>query len=167
MTVIENKTFDMERALYGSEGLVVNGCVFDGPADGESAFKLYDTFGFPFELTKEIAEENGLNIDEAGFKAAMQEQKERAKAATAKISVTGDIKYAKIEQEVGSTEFIGYSEDECANAKILAQVEGEGYVDIVLDKTPFYAECGGQVGDSGILESENLKAEVLNNFQSK
>lgn len=133
--------------------------------DGESAFKLYDTFGFPFELTKEIAEENGLNIDEAGFKAAMQEQKERAKAATAKISVTGDIKYAKIEQEVGSTEFIGYSEDECANAKILAQVEGEGYVDIVLDKTPFYAECGGQVGDSGILESENLKAEILTTFK--
>lgn len=133
--------------------------------DGESAFKLYDTFGFPFELTKEIAEENGLNIDEAGFKAAMQEQKERAKAATAKISVTGDIKYAKIEQEVGSTEFIGYSEDECANAKILAQVEGEGYVDIVLDKTPFYAECGGQVGDSGIIESENIKAEVLTTFK--
>ncbi len=133
--------------------------------DGESAFKLYDTFGFPFELTKEIAEENGLKVDEEGFKAAMQEQKERAKAATAKISVTGDIKYAKIEQEVGSTEFIGYSENECPDAKILATVEGEGFVDIVLDKTPFYAECGGQVGDSGYLESQNLKAEVLTTFK--
>lgn len=133
--------------------------------DGESAFKLYDTFGFPFELTKEIAEENGLKIDEEGFKAAMQEQKERAKAATAKISVTGDMKYAKIEKEVGSTEFIGYSENECSDAKILAQVEGEGYVDIVLNKTPFYAECGGQVGDSGYLESVNLKAEVLTTFK--
>ena len=133
--------------------------------DGESAFKLYDTFGFPFELTKEIAEENGLKIDEAGFKTAMQEQKERAKAATAKISVTGDMKYAKIEKEVGSTEFIGYSENECSDAKILAQVEGEGYVDIVLNKTPFYAECGGQVGDSGYLESANLKAEVLTTFK--
>lgn len=133
--------------------------------DGESAFKLYDTFGFPFELTKEIADENGLKIDEEGFKAAMQEQKERAKAATAKISVTGDIKYAKIEKEVGSTEFIGYSENECSDAKILAQVEGEGFVDIVLDKTPFYAECGGQVGDSGYLESANLKAEVLTTFK--
>lgn len=133
--------------------------------DGESAFKLYDTYGFPFELTKEIADENGLKVDEDGFKAAMLEQKERAKAATAKISVTGDIKYAKIEQEVGSTNFIGYCENECSDAKILATVEGEGFVDIILDKTPFYAECGGQVGDSGYLESGNLKAEVLTTFK--
>ncbi len=133
--------------------------------DGGSAFKLYDTYGFPFELTKEIADENGLKVDEDGFKAAMLEQKERAKAATAKISVTGDIKYAKIEQEVGSTNFIGYCENECSDAKILATVEGEGFVDIILDKTPFYAECGGQVGDSGYLESGNLKAEVLTTFK--
>ncbi len=137
--------------------------------DGESAFKLYDTFGFPFELTKEIAEENGLNIDEAGYKKAMQEQKDRAKAATAKISVTGDIKYAKIEDEVGSTEFVGYTENEC-DAKILATVEGDGYVDIVLDKTPFYAECGGQTGDSGIIEDkmsggQEVKLEVLTTFK--
>ena len=133
--------------------------------DGESAFKLYDTFGFPFELTKEIADENGLKVDEQGYKAAMLEQKERAKAAAAKISVTGDMKYAKIEKEVGSTDFIGYSENECLDAKILAQVEGEGYVDIVLDKTPFYAECGGQTGDSGIIENDNFKAEVLTTFK--
>lgn len=132
--------------------------------DGESAFKLYDTFGFPFELTKEIAEEQGLKVDEAGYKKAMQEQKDRAKAATAKISVTGDMKYAKLEEEVGSTEFVGYEENEC-DAKILATIEGEGYVDIVLDKTPFYAECGGQIGDCGFIENENLKAEVLTTFK--
>ncbi len=132
--------------------------------DGESAFKLYDTFGFPFELTKEIAAENGLNVDEEGFKTAMEKQKDRAKAATQKISVTGDMKYAKIEEQVGSTEFVGYTENE-ADAKILATVEGDGFVDIVLDKTPFYAECGGQVGDSGIIENENLKAEVLTTFK--
>ncbi len=132
--------------------------------DGESAFKLYDTFGFPLELTKEIAEENGLKVDEAGYKAAMQEQKDRAKAATAKISVTGDMKYAKLEDEVGSTEFVGYEENEC-DAKILATIEGEGYVDIVLDKTPFYAECGGQIGDCGFIENDNLKAEVLTTFK--
>ena len=132
--------------------------------DGESAFKLYDTYGFPFELTKEIASENGLNVDEEGFKAAMQEQKDRAKAAAAKISVTGDIKYAKIEDEVGSTDFVGYEKDECS-AKILAQIEGEGFVDVVLDRTPFYAECGGQVGDSGIIFNDSLKLDVLTTFK--
>lgn len=132
--------------------------------DGVSAFKLYDTYGFPFELTKEIADENGLRVDEAGFKVAMQEQKDRAKAATAKISVTGDMKYAKVEKEVGSTEFVGYTEGE-ADAKILAIIEEEDFVDVVLDKTPFYAECGGQIGDSGVIENDNLKLEVLTTFK--
>ena len=132
--------------------------------DGESAFRLYDTFGFPFELTREIAEENGLKVDEEGYKKAMQEQKDRAKAATAKISVTGDIKYAKVEEEVGSTEFLGYEENE-SDSKVLALIEGEGYTDVVLDKTPFYAECGGQIGDSGYLTNDTLKAEVLTTFK--
>ena len=137
--------------------------------DGESAFKLYDTYGFPFELTREIALENGLNVDEAGYKTAMQEQKDRAKAAAAKISVTGDMKYAKIEDEVGSTDFVGYVENEC-DAKILAVVDGDGYTDVVLNKTPFYAECGGQTGDSGIIEDvktngQEVKLEVLTTFK--
>lgn len=137
--------------------------------DGESAFKLYDTYGFPFELTKEIAEENGLKVDEVGYKSAMQEQKDRAKAATAKISVTGDMKYAKLEDQVGSSEFVGYTENEC-DAKILATIDGDGYVDVVLDKTPFYAECGGQVGDSGIIEDkktggQEVKLDVLTTFK--
>lgn len=132
--------------------------------DGESAFKLYDTFGFPFELTKEIAEENGLKVDEAGFKASMKEQKERAKAATQKISVTGDIKYAKVEEKVGATDFVGYTNLEC-EAKILETLDGEGYIDVVLDKTPFYAECGGQVGDSGVIENSSMKLDVLTTFK--
>ena len=132
--------------------------------DGESAFKLYDTFGFPFELTKEIAEENGLKADENGFKAAMKEQKDRAKAATQKISVTGDIKYAKVEEKVGATNFVGYTDLEC-DAKILETLDGESYVDVVLDKTPFYAECGGQVGDSGVIESDSVKLNVLTTFK--
>ena len=153
-----NKTLDRGYKLL--EEFIAN----KKDIDGESAFRLYDTFGFPLELTKEIAEENGLKVDEEGYKASMQEQKERAKAATAKLSVTGDIKYAKIEDEVGSTEFLGYSENE-ADAKILATVEGDGYVDIILDKTPFYAECGGQTGDSGMIENDNMKAEVLTTFK--
>ncbi len=132
--------------------------------DGESAFKLYDTYGFPFELTKEIAAENGLNVSVDGFLKAMQEQKDRAKAAAQKISVTGDIKYAKIENEVGSTDFVGYEKYE-ADAEILATVEGDGFVDVVLDTTPFYAESGGQIGDSGIIENDNLKLEVITTFK--
>ena len=132
--------------------------------DGENAFKLYDTYGFPFELTKEIMEENGLKVDEDGFKLAMKEQKDRAKAATQKISVTGDIKYAKVEEKVGATNFVGYTDLEC-DAKILETLDGEGYVDVVLDKTPFYAECGGQVGDSGVIESDSVKLNVLTTFK--
>ena len=132
--------------------------------DGENAFKLYDTYGFPFELTKEIAEENGLKADEEGFKVAMKKQKDRAKAATQKISVTGDIKYAKVEEKVGATDFVGYNDLEC-DAKILETLDGEGYIDVVLDKTPFYAECGGQVGDSGVIESGSVKLNVLTTFK--
>lgn len=131
---------------------------------GEDAFKLYDTFGFPMELTVEIAQEHGLNVDTEGFKAEMAEQKRRAKAATQKISLTSDLVYVDIEKQHGSSEFVGYEKSE-TDAKILATVEGDGFVDIILDKTPFYAECGGQVGDSGIIENNNLKAEVLTTFK--
>lgn len=131
---------------------------------GLDAFKLYDTFGFPLELTVEIAAESGLKVDVEGFNKEMAEQKARAKAATQKISLTDDLVYVDLEKQFGSTEFVGYEQDE-ADAKIIASVEGDGYVDIILDKTPFYAECGGQVGDSGIIENDHFKAEVLCTFK--
>ncbi len=140
---------------------------------GENAFKLYDTYGFPFELTVEIAAEKGIKVDEEGFKACMKEQKERAKAAAQKIILTDDLIYIDIEKEKGETNFTGY-EKNCSEAKVVALVkdakmidsadEGET-VDIVLDTTPFYAECGGQVGDSGVIEGKNFKARVLNTFK--
>ena len=132
--------------------------------NGQNAFKLYDTFGFPLELTVEIAQEQGLEVDTEGFKAEMAEQKARAKAAVQKIVLTDDLKYVEIENQFGSTEFVGYDKNEI-DAKIVATVEGEDFVDVILDKTPFYAECGGQVGDSGILENQNFKAEVLTTFK--
>ncbi len=132
--------------------------------DGETAFKLYDTFGFPLELTVEIAQENGLNVDIDGFNAAMKEQKERAKAATQKISLTDDLVYVEIENKFGATNFVGYEKD-CSEAKVIATVEAGGFLDIILDKTPFYAESGGQVGDTGILENSTFKADVLNTFK--
>ncbi len=140
---------------------------------GENAFKLYDTYGFPLELTVEIAQEKGIKVDEEGFKACMKEQKERAKAAAQKIILTDDLIYIDIEKEKGETNFTGY-EQTCNEAKVVALVkdaqkiesadEGE-IVDIVLDTTPFYAECGGQVGDSGVIEGKNFKARVLNTFK--
>ncbi len=131
---------------------------------GEDAFKLYDTFGFPLELTVEIAQENGLEVDVQGFVAEMQKQKERAKAATQKISLTDDLVYVDIENKLGSTEFIGYKNVVC-DAKIIAMIEADEFVDIILDKTPFYAESGGQIGDIGFLENDTFKAEVLNTFK--
>ncbi len=162
--VIKNEEERFNRTLDRGYKLLEEFISEKKDIDGENAFKLYDTYGFPLELTKEIAEENGLGVDEIGYKAAMQEQKDRAKAATAKISVTGDIKYAKVEEQVGSTEFLGY-ENNKSESKVLALIEGDGYIDVVLDKTPFYAECGGQIGDSGYLTNETLKAEVLTIFK--
>lgn len=132
--------------------------------DGENAFKLYDTFGFPLELTIEIAAENGIEVDKQGFEKAMKEQKERAKAAVQKIVLTDDLVYVDFENKNGSTEFLGY-EKTCSEAKILGWVEYDDYVDVMLDKTPFYAESGGQVGDSGIISGNGIKLEVLTTFK--
>jgi len=152
----------LDRGYKLLEDLMSNG----EEISGDDAFKLYDTFGFPLELTVEIAAEKGIHVDTEGFNSAMKEQKERAKAATQKISLTDDLVYVNIENKHGSTNFIGYDEKECDDAKIVEIVEVEdGLTDIILDKTPFYAECGGQVGDTGLIESENLKAVVMNTFK--
>ena len=132
--------------------------------DGENAFKLYDTFGFPLELTIEIAAEKGVTVDADGYKEEMKKQKERAKAAAHKISLTDDLVYVDVENKFGSTEFVGYDKTE-SEAKIIAIIEAGDFIDIMLDKTPFYAESGGQVGDTGIIEGKDFKAEVLNTFK--
>ncbi len=121
---------------------------------GDMAFKLYDTFGFPVDLTADVARERNLSVDEAGFAAAMEEQRQRARSAS---SFAGTAQ-SRVDFD-GETQFIGYNQDE-ADAKILAIfVDGQA-VDsvsegteavVILDQTPFYAESGGQVGDSGSL----------------
>lgn len=132
--------------------------------NGENAFKLYDTFGFPLELTIEIAAEKGITVDIDGYKEEMKKQKEKAKAAAHKISLTDDLVYVDVENKFGSTEFVGYNESE-SESKVIAIIEAGDFIDIMLDKTPFYAESGGQVGDTGYIEGDNFKAEVLNTFK--
>ena len=129
---------------------------------GADVFKLYDTFGFPFDLTREIAEEKGLKVDEDGFRALMEEQKQRARDARGNIS--GWAGKNEAIKGLPETEFLGY-ESLVTEAKLLAIVTDEGCVDsisegecsLVFDKTVFYGEGGGQVGDSGAISgSANL-----------
>ena len=150
----------LDRGYKLLEDLMQNSKVIDG----ENAFKLYDTFGFPLELTVEIAAEKGVTVDKDGFNEEMKKQKERAKAAAHKISLTDDLVYVEVENKFGSTTFTGYTDTE-AEAKIVAIIEAGDFTDIMLDRTPFYAESGGQVGDTGIIEGKNFKAEVLNTFK--
>ncbi|MBQ8340272.1 MAG: alanine--tRNA ligase [Clostridia bacterium] len=134
---------------------------------GEDAFKLYDTYGFPLDLTREIAEEKGLAIDEEGFTALMQEQRTRARAARGNISGWSDSSKALL-NDLAKTEFVGYG-NTVADAKVLAIIVddmlvnevSEGDCTLVLDKTPFYGEGGGQVGDTGLVSSEAGQAIVV------
>ena len=128
---------------------------------GEEVFKLYDTFGFPIDLTREIAEENHLKIDEEAFKALMLDQRTRAREARANISGWSD-NSKNILADLQKTEFTGYT-DYKTEAKVIAilvndeSVESvnEGDCTVVLDRTPFYGEGGGQVGDTGTIYGEN------------
>ncbi|MEH1765842.1 MAG: alanine--tRNA ligase [Nostoc sp.] len=135
---------------------------------GESAFTLYDTYGFPLELTQEVAEENNLTVDEAGFDAEMQKQVERAKAAHETIDLTVQGSLDKLAEHIKVTEFIGYTQP-AATAKVeailvegVSQEEAEAgtQVQIVLDKTPFYAESGGQIGDRGYISGDGIVVRV-------
>ena len=133
--------------------------------DGADAFKLYDTFGFPIDLTREIALENGFETDMDGFNALMQEQKQRARDARANIS--GWSEKAR-SFDIDKTNFAGYASTE-AQGKVLVILNengeeiteiSEGECTIILDTTSFYGEGGGQVGDKGILINENCEITV-------
>ncbi|MBI6873942.1 alanine--tRNA ligase [Clostridium aciditolerans] len=137
---------------------------------GERAFKLYDTYGFPIELTQEILEEKGMTVDLDGFDREMQNQRERARAAREETNYMGakDTILNKIPLEI-ETEFNGYNTLEL-NSKVKVLIKGEEFVNqlcegekgiIITEETPFYAEMGGQVGDKGIMFAGSFKAEVL------
>ncbi len=130
---------------------------------GDTAFKLYDTYGFPLDLTADIARERGLTVDTAGFDQCMQAQRERARSAG---SFAAD--YGKALHIDGATEFIGYEQlHESANVvalikdgELVDELGAEQEGQLVLDRTPFYAESGGQAGDAGYLSSADAKFEI-------
>jgi alanyl-tRNA synthetase len=126
---------------------------------GSDAFTLYDTYGFPLELTQEIAEEEGLTVDEQGFKIAMQEQQERSKDAHVDIDLLTQINWSEVAKQVPKTEFVGYDNTHAesvvrailVNGKVVDSAKAGDRIQIILDQTPFYAESGGQIGDKGYL----------------
>ena len=131
---------------------------------GSTAFMLHDTYGFPLELTEEIAGERGVGVDGDGFETEMREQRRRAKAARKGAAVDDDRldSYREIVEQFGITEFLGYT-DSSTESRVLAVLPGveHGTVEIFLDRTPFYAESGGQVGDAGTISADTGVAEVL------
>jgi alanyl-tRNA synthetase len=133
---------------------------------GAEVFRLYDTYGFPFDLTRLMAEESGLKIDEAGFNTEMERQRERARAA---VNFQDD--FAGVEQnwqvmtEGEHSLFVGYDQQECAATIRSYAISGET-IYLVLDQTPFYAESGGEIGDQGYLEGEDFKIAVTDTRKS-
>ena len=141
---------------------------------GDEVFKLYDTFGFPIDLTREIAEEAGLKLDDARFTELMKEQRDRARQARANISGWAGADNTAL-SALPATEFTGYTDD-ASESKVIAVISpddgeveeiSEGEFVLVLDKTPFYGEGGGQVGDTGVIKSgDNIAAIVTDTKKS-
>jgi len=138
---------------------------------GEEIFKLYDTFGFPVDLAQDILKENGLEFDQAGFEASLEQQRKMARQAWMQGAESRQLSPAllPLARELPPTRFLGYTENQC-QARVLAILQNgqriekanQGdEVEIILDQTPFYGEKGGQVGDQGILEKERVRAEVF------
>ncbi len=124
---------------------------------GSVVFSLHDTHGFPLELTREIAEERGIEVDSAGFDAEMALQRERARAAARREGASAGLDdFQEVLERYGPTDFVGRDEFE-AKAVVLAVIDGS----IVLDSSPFYAESGGQVGDTGTIRSETGEVRVV------
>lgn len=134
---------------------------------GADAFKLYDTYGFPFDLTEDFASENGLTVDRAGFDQAMEEQRERARSGR-QVTESMKVQGGPLSEFMDKSEFVGYNKLIAEAAVLAVVVSGElvqeapagTAAQVILDRTPFYAESGGQVSDWGLLTGEGFAAEV-------
>ena len=139
-----------------------------GEISGQDAFVLYDTYGFPLELTQEIAEENGLTVDIKGFETAMEEQRRRSQDAHETIDLTVQGSLDQLAEHIHPTEFLGYTlltsdakvEAVLVNGKPVETAEAGIEIQVILNKTPFYAESGGQIGDRGYLSYRDTVIRV-------
>ena len=167
------RTIDGGMRIFG-EMLAEHQAKGETVFSGADAFKLYDTFGFPIDLTAEMAADEGLTVDEDAFRQLMQEQKERAREARKAL---GDLGWAGVEfgKEVPSTEFVGYDHDSCeatvvalvCEDELCGQIEAGSDGIVVLDKTPFYAEMGGQVADHGVITAKGMTFTVTDVQKNK
>ena len=167
------RTIDGGMRIFG-EMLAEHQAKGETVFSGADAFKLYDTFGFPIDLTAEMAADEGLTVDEDAFRQLMQEQKERAREARKAL---GDLGWAGVEfgKEVPSTEFVGYDHDSCeatvvalvCEDELCGQIEAGSDGILVLDKTPFYAEMGGQVADHGVITAKGMTFTVTDVQKNK
>lgn len=157
----------IERGSAFLEELLEKDC---NELPGNEVFNLYATYGFPVELTKEIAEERGKTIDMEGFQKAKKEHKEVSSVNKFNVKIAGDDALGNVIKEHGTTKFTGYKSTSEEGANVVALIKDGNVVDrleegdeadVVLDKTPFYAESGGQVGDSGVIDHDDARLAVL------
>jgi len=135
---------------------------------GQDAFILYDTYGFPLELTQEIAAEQGITVDLAGFEAEMESQVGRSKGAHKAIDLTAKDSINQLASGINATQFLGYTQPSTpaqvmtliANGKQVESAEAGTEVQVILDQTPFYAESGGQIGDRGYLSGDTVLVRI-------
>lgn len=154
-----NQTLDRGLTLFEAEvGKLSEGGTFPG----EVAFKLYDTYGFPLDLTQAMARERDMNVDESKFKEEMDKQRERARAAHVKVVVAAEDR----ELELPPTPFSGFNVTE-ESSKVAALVDAKEHLAVVLESTPFYAEKGGQLGDTGYLQIGDQKYAVSDTRQQE
>ena len=156
-----SNTLDQGIQLVNQEidNLLANG---KNKLDGEISFKLYDTYGFPYELTEEIAEERGITVLREEFEAKMEEQKEKARSAREVVMEKGQDSFIEeFYDKYGVTKFTGYEKTEDEGKLLNLRETKDGKYLLIFDKTPFYAESGGQVGDQGKIYSDNFVGKVL------
>ncbi len=136
--------------------------------DGRDAFTLYDTYGFPLELTQEIAQEQGFTVDVTGYETAMEAQTQRSQAAHETIDLTVQGSLAQLAENMSATEFVGYDHTQAIAKVEMILIDGKSepvvsagnQVQIILDRTPFYAESGGQIGDRGYLTGADVLVQI-------